>query len=141
MSGLVASYLAPVRREKMCRSNRICGRRSGRNPAPWVSTEKTAAISAVPTDRSMAAFASPVSTAATQQLWACLPNLSLQEIYPFRVPEHWAIVDHAPELDIKDGYIPISERPGLGIELNQKTVDPFLWAECKLATKSVSGPS
>jgi galactonate dehydratase len=85
--------------------------------------------------------ASPVSTAATQQLWACLPNLALQEIYPFRVPEHWAIVDHAPELDIKDGYIPISERPGLGIELNQKTVDPFLWAECKLATKSVSGPS
>jgi galactonate dehydratase len=82
--------------------------------------------------------ASPVSTAATQQLWACLPNLALQEIYPFRVPEHWAIVDHAPELDIKDGYIPISERPGLGIELNQKTVDPFLWAECKLATKSVS---
>ncbi|MGA2991823.1 MAG: mandelate racemase/muconate lactonizing enzyme family protein [Candidatus Korobacteraceae bacterium] len=82
--------------------------------------------------------ASPVSTAATQQLWACLPNLALQEIYPFRVAEHWAIVDHAPELDINNGYIPISDRPGLGVELNQKTVDPFLWAECKLATKSVS---
>jgi len=82
--------------------------------------------------------ASPVATAATQQLWACLPNLALQEIYPFRVPEHWAIVDHAPELDIKDGHIPISNRPGLGVELNQKTVDPFLWAECKLGVKSAA---
>jgi len=82
--------------------------------------------------------ASPVSTAATQQLWACLPNLALQEIYPFRVAEHWAIVDHAPELDIKDGYIPISERPGIGVELNHKVVDRFLWAECKLAAKSAA---
>jgi len=82
--------------------------------------------------------ASPVATAATQQLWACLPNLALQEIYPFRVREHWAIVDHAPELDIKDGHIPISDRPGIGVGLNQKTVDPFLWAECKLAGKAVS---
>jgi galactonate dehydratase len=79
--------------------------------------------------------ASPISTAAAQQLWACLPNLALQEVYPFRVAEHWAIVDHAPELDIHNGHIPISDRPGIGVELNQKTVDPFLWAECKLASK------
>jgi L-alanine-DL-glutamate epimerase-like enolase superfamily enzyme len=50
-------------------------------------------------------------------------------------------VDHAPELDIENGYIPISNRPGLGVELNQKTVDPFLCAECKWAAKSVSAPS
>jgi galactonate dehydratase len=85
--------------------------------------------------------ASPVSTGAAQQLWACLPNLALQETYPFRIPEHWAIVDHAPELDIENGYIPISNRPGLGVELNQKTVDPFLCAECKWAAKSISAPS
>lgn len=81
---------------------------------------------------------SPVSTAAAVQLYACVPNLTIQEIYPFRVPAHWAIVDHAPELDIKDGYIPVSNRPGLGVELNTKAVDPFLWAECKLAASSVS---
>jgi galactonate dehydratase len=74
---------------------------------------------------------SPVSTAAALQLFACVPNLAIQEIYPFRVPEHWAIVDHAPELDIKDGCMPISIRPGLGVELNPKVVDPFLWSECK----------
>ena len=83
--------------------------------------------------------ASPVSTAAAQQLWACLPNLALQEIYPFRVAEHWAIVDHAPELDVANGYIPISDRPGIGVELNQKTVDPFLCAECKLASSVSRG--
>jgi galactonate dehydratase len=76
--------------------------------------------------------ASPVSTAAALQLDACLPNFAIQEIYPFRVPEHWAIVDHAPELDIRDSYMPIPDRPGLGVELNAKTVDPFIWAECKL---------
>ncbi|HKE28288.1 MAG TPA: mandelate racemase/muconate lactonizing enzyme family protein [Bryobacteraceae bacterium] len=75
---------------------------------------------------------SPVATAVALQLDAGLPNLAIQEVYPFRTPQHWAIVDHAPELDIRNSYMPISERPGLGVELNQKTVDPFLCAECKL---------
>ena len=79
------------------------------------------------------ACGSPVSTAAALQLVACVPNLAIQEVYPFRVPEHWAIVDYAPELDIKDGYIPISSQPGLGVELNPKVVDPFLWSECKVS--------
>jgi galactonate dehydratase len=74
--------------------------------------------------------ASPVSTSAALQLDACLPNFAIQEVYPFRIPEHWAIVDHAPELDIKDSCLAIPDRPGLGIELNHKSVDPFLWAEC-----------
>jgi galactonate dehydratase len=75
---------------------------------------------------------SPVATAVALQLDACLPNLAIQEVYPFRTPEHWAIVDHAPELDIRNSYMPIPDRPGLGVELNQKTVDPFLCAECKV---------
>jgi galactonate dehydratase len=73
--------------------------------------------------------ASPVSTAVALQLDACLPNLAIQEMYPFRTAEHWTIVDHAPELDIKDSCMAIPSRPGLGIELNHKTVDRFLWAE------------
>jgi galactonate dehydratase len=75
---------------------------------------------------------SPVATAAALQLDACLPNLAIQEVYPFRTSEHWTIVDHAPELDIRDSYMPIPDRPGLGVELNQKAVDPFLWAQCKV---------
>ncbi len=73
--------------------------------------------------------ASSVSTAAALQLDACLPNFAIQEIYPFRIPAHWAIVDHAPELDIRDSCLDIPTRPGLGIELNHETVGPFLWAE------------
>ena len=75
---------------------------------------------------------SPVATAAALQLDACMPNFAIQEIYPYRVPEHWDMVDHAPELDIKNSFMPISDRPGLGVELSNKTVGPFLWAECKL---------
>ena len=76
--------------------------------------------------------ASPVSTAAALQLDACIPNFVIQEIYPYRKPEHYEIVDHAPEKDIKDSHMPIPDRPGLGVELVDERVRPFLWAECEL---------
>jgi galactonate dehydratase len=76
--------------------------------------------------------AGPVSTAAALQLDACIPNFFIQELYPYRVREHFEIVDHAPELDVKKGMLPISDRPGLGIELAEERVKPFLWARCKL---------
>ncbi len=72
---------------------------------------------------------SPIATAAALQLDACIPNFFIQEIYPYRVPEHFQIVDHAPELDIRDGYLAIPDRPGLGVELVEERVRPFLWAQ------------
>jgi galactonate dehydratase len=72
--------------------------------------------------------ASPVSTAAALQLDACIPNFLIQELYPYRIPEHFALVDHAPELDVRGGYVPISDRPGLGVELVEDRVRPYLWA-------------
>ena len=72
---------------------------------------------------------SPVATAAALQLDACIPNFLIQEIYPYRIPEHFQIVDHAPESDIKNGYVSIPDRPGLGIELVEEKVKPFLWAQ------------
>ena len=71
----------------------------------------------------------PVSTAAALQLDACIPNFLIQELYPYRMPEHFALVDHAPELDVRNGYVPISDRPGLGVELVQDRVRPYLWAK------------
>jgi galactonate dehydratase len=41
--------------------------------------------------------ASPVATAAALQLDACITNFMIQEVYPYRPREHFAIVDHAPE--------------------------------------------
>ena len=73
--------------------------------------------------------ASPVSTAAALQLDACIPNFLIQELYPYRIPEHFALVDHAPELDVRNGYVPISDRPGLGVELVEDRVRPYLWAK------------
>ena len=74
--------------------------------------------------------ASPVSTAAALQLDACIANFMIQELYPYRSAEHFQIVDHAPELDVKHGSMPIPARPGLGVNLVQEKVRPFLWAQC-----------
>ncbi len=76
--------------------------------------------------------ASPVATAAALQLDACIANFIIQELYPYRIPEHFQVVDHAPELDMQDGHLPIPDRPGLGVELVEERVRPFLWAECKI---------
>ena len=75
--------------------------------------------------------ASPVSTAAALQLVACIPNFIIMELYPYRAPEHFAVVDHAPESDVKSSHLPIPTRPGLGVELVTDRVAPFLWAECR----------
>jgi galactonate dehydratase len=74
--------------------------------------------------------ASPVATAAALQVDACIRNLVIQELYPYRVPEHFAIVDAAPELAVRRGRLAISDRPGLGVSLVRERVAPYLWAEC-----------
>jgi galactonate dehydratase len=76
--------------------------------------------------------ASPLSTAASLQLDACIANFLIQEVYPYRIPEHFQLVDHAPELEIRNGLMPIPDRPGLGVELVEERVRPFLWARCRL---------
>jgi galactonate dehydratase len=73
--------------------------------------------------------ASPVATAAALQVDACISNFSIQEVYPYRSREHFEIVDSAPEDQIKDGVMPIPDRPGIGTSLNTERVRPFLWAE------------
>jgi len=74
--------------------------------------------------------AGPVLTAATLQLDATLTNLLIQEVYPYRVPAHFDIVDEAPERTIHNGIALISDRPGFGVELSREAVRPFLWASC-----------
>jgi galactonate dehydratase len=71
--------------------------------------------------------ASPLSTAAALQLDACIANFMIQELYPYRPPELFALVDAAPECEVKAGTMPIPERPGLGVNLAAQRVAPFLW--------------
>jgi galactonate dehydratase len=73
----------------------------------------------------------PVSTAAALQLDACIPNFLIQEIYPYRTAAHFNLVDRAPEWEIRDGMMPIPDRPGLGVELVPEHVRPYLWAICE----------
>jgi galactonate dehydratase len=70
---------------------------------------------------------SPVCTAASLQLDATIANFYIQELYPYRKAEHFAIVDRAPELEVTNGYLPVSDRPGLGVELAEDRTRPFLW--------------
>ncbi len=102
------------------------------NTGGIMETKKIAAMAEVYSMRIQPhTCASPVSTAAALQLDACISNFIIQELYPYRIPEHFEIVDHAPEWDVQDSYLPIPDRPGLGVELVDERVRPFLWATCK----------
>jgi galactonate dehydratase len=71
--------------------------------------------------------ASPLSTAAALQLDACIANFMIQELYPYRPPELFRLVDAAPEYEVRNGIMPIPDRPGLGVSLAADRVAPFLW--------------
>jgi galactonate dehydratase len=59
----------------------------------------------------------PVCTAACVQLSASCPNFYLQEIFDeFNV--EWEQKVARPHTEVVDGFIPISDRPGLGIDLD-----------------------
>ncbi len=76
--------------------------------------------------------AGPVATAAALQLDACIPNFLIQELYPFRVPAHFALVDAPLEPQVRNGRVAIPDRPGLGVDLVEARVAPFLAADFSL---------
>lgn len=75
--------------------------------------------------------ASPLCTAVALQIDACIPNFYIQEMFPYRSPDHYSVVDQAPELEIRNGRLRIPDRPGLGVDLVDDRVEPHLWAQCK----------
>jgi galactonate dehydratase len=61
----------------------------------------------------------PVCSVACMQLSASLPNFFLQEIFDdFNEPWEKLIIDHPVE--VVNGYITITDKPGLGIELKME---------------------
>lgn len=59
----------------------------------------------------------PVSSAMCIQLAACTPNFYIQEIFDdYNVPWERDLVDHP--VQVVNGYIEPSERPGLGVEID-----------------------
>jgi galactonate dehydratase len=77
--------------------------------------------------------ASALSTAASLQLAACIPNFMTQEIYPYfpERPGYVQVLEDSPEDLIKDGSIPIPSAPGLGVTLASERLQPFVWARCE----------
>ena len=59
----------------------------------------------------------PVCSAACVQLNASIPNFLIQEIFD-EFNEPWEKEIATNPVEVVNGYIPISERPGLGIDLN-----------------------
>lgn len=65
----------------------------------------------------------PVANAATLQLAACVPNFVKLEMMMTDVPYRADICDE--QLTVKNGCVVIPERPGLGIELNEKEMEKY----------------
>jgi galactonate dehydratase len=76
--------------------------------------------------------ASGISTAASAHIGACTSNFMTLEVYPYFVnyPNYVEILQENPERRIKDGFLAPDPRPGLGVELDRKVADRFLFAEC-----------
>lgn len=74
----------------------------------------------------------PVLTAASVQMAACLTNLAMLEVFPYRPDMHYDIVENPLEKTIRNGTLEVPTAPGLGVTLNHKTVDPFRVAHLTL---------
>ncbi|MEO0339810.1 MAG: enolase C-terminal domain-like protein [Bacteroidota bacterium] len=57
----------------------------------------------------------PLSTLASAQVCASVPNFYRQEFMFNDVPWRDTIIDHP--IHIEDGYLILSDRPGLGVDL------------------------
>jgi len=62
----------------------------------------------------------PIATAAAAQVDACITNFIIQELVPFRDRIAYDLVNEPLELQVKDGYMPVPEGPGLGVTLNEQ---------------------
>ena len=72
----------------------------------------------------------PVANAATLQLAACVPNFVMLEMMMTDVPWRAGICNE--DLTLKNGEILIPERPGLGIELNEKELAKYPYIRTNL---------
>ena len=77
--------------------------------------------------------ASALSTAASLQIAANIPNFMTQEIYPYfpERPGYVQVLQDSPEDRISDGFLPVPTGPGLGVTLDAERLAPFLWSRCE----------
>jgi galactonate dehydratase len=69
--------------------------------------------------------AGPVATAAAVQVDVCIPNFIIQEWFPYRDEANYSLVHEHLEQQVVDGYWEVSDKPGLGVELNDEVVAQY----------------
>ena len=67
----------------------------------------------------------PVNTAASVQLDACITNFVIQEWFPYRGEGFLQLLEEPLDLQAADSQYTISDRPGLGITLNEDVISRY----------------
>ncbi|MEM2904898.1 MAG: mandelate racemase/muconate lactonizing enzyme family protein [Candidatus Bathyarchaeia archaeon] len=67
-----------------------------------------------------------IGAAALVQMAATLPKNYIAFEMPIIQPLWWELVEGLPNPLVKDGYIEVPDRPGMGVELNEKAVRKHL---------------
>lgn len=76
---------------------------------------------------------SMLSTAASLQLSACIPNFMTLEIYPYfpERPGYVHVLESSPEAKISGGWLEVPREAGLGVKLAADRMEQFLFATCR----------
>ena len=76
--------------------------------------------------------ASTLSTAVAMHFSAAIPNFYIQEHFPYwgRVQGHVEVLENPLEPLVEDGFLPVLDAPGYGVELRTSALAPYLWADC-----------
>ena len=70
--------------------------------------------------------ASPIGTMASAQVCATVPNFLILEFHWLHRP-YWTTITRQKEDIIKDGYITLPDRPGIGVELDEEVAKAHQW--------------
>ncbi|MEM2028037.1 MAG: mandelate racemase/muconate lactonizing enzyme family protein [Candidatus Bathyarchaeia archaeon] len=67
-----------------------------------------------------------IGVAALTQVCATLPKNFIAFEMPIIEPVWWDLVKGLPNPPVKDGYVEVQDKPGLGVELNEKALAKYL---------------
>jgi L-alanine-DL-glutamate epimerase-like enolase superfamily enzyme len=89
---------------------------------------------------------SPIGTMASAHVCASVPNFLVLE-YHWLHRSYWTTIIQEKTDIIKDGYIQISDRPGIGVELDEAVAREYQWPgtswfdEAPTASESLLDPT
>jgi len=69
--------------------------------------------------------AGPIATAAAIHLDTAITNFIIQEWFPYHPESYYAFVTEPLEHKVENGYFKPTDRPGLGIELNEDVISRY----------------